>query len=466
MCTKDVCNTERCGASAPVLCLEGKAGVVGACAVSGYWDKRPDDCTTWCDTSLCDRIGKPCSKSTCDTKQCGASAPVLCLEGPSKDGCATEDYWEKMESCTEWCDTSKCNGPAPPPPTPPTPPPPPPPSKCDILKQRVPPEIVRWRSTENCEKMRKEIAPDLEGECPEYCACSAANSDYPSNIENPDDNSCLFRPGGWGSCCDLTDSKDGPEEHNWRYATNVKGASCYSNGFTQNKPECVIEPLRYLFGLQDQAINGITKGCENWKNARDCLEYEDPGNMFSPCKRYGAANRGPIPKKGEYCFQDFVESRNFEDAEPVLLHTSGYETGACSNSYVPKSYTKTIHGWQWCRPNKNTSNRVCLTRDINKYNYGTCVDTENIGTRDYTYDNCSTDEKGKKYCTLADGECDLNTNTCHMTAWFPGHEKNFKWDEYSQSSNSFRNINGDNDGDIPWEKCRNKCSHSSQKCCD
>lgn len=35
----------------------------------------------------------------------------------------------------------------------------------------------------------------------------------------------------------------------------------------------------------------------------------------------------PIPKKGECCFQDFVEYRNFADAEEKLHHTSGFEQG-------------------------------------------------------------------------------------------------------------------------------------------
>ena len=66
----------------------------------------------------------------------------------------------------------------------------------------MPPEVVRWKSTENCLRMRKELIPYLEGVCPEYCKYSSQNSDYPSDIENPNDNSCLIRPGGWGSCCE------------------------------------------------------------------------------------------------------------------------------------------------------------------------------------------------------------------------------------------------------------------------
>ena len=124
-----------------------------------------------------------------------------------------------------------------------------------------------------------------------------------------------------------------------------------------------------------------------------------------------------------------------------------------------------MYGWQWCRPNKNTSNRVCLTRDPNnRFDYGICVDTENIGTRDYSADFCQKDGKGNTYCTIADGECDQGKNICNMTASFPEHK--FGWDEYSQSSNAFRNPNGDNDGDIPWGKCNNRCSNASQKCCD
>lgn len=455
ICPENVCNTEQCGPSAPIICLEGKA--VGGCATAGFWDKTPD-CTMWCDTSQCKRTGNPCSKLTCDTHECGNDKPFLCLQGPSKGGCATEEYWKEKQSCTEWCDTSQCGNPGP------APGPAPGPSKCNIVKERMPPEVVRWRSTENCERMRKEIIPDLEGICPEYCNCSAANSDYPSDIENPNDNSCLFRPGGWGSCCDLTDSKDGPEEHNWRYATDVKSASCYSDGF-HHKPECRIEPLRYIFGLGDPAIKGVTEGCGNWKNARDCLEYEDPNNIFSPCKKYGDKNIGPIPKKGEYCFQDFVEYRNFEEAEPELLHTAGFEQGACSNNYVEQTGVKHLYGWQWCRPNKNTSNRVCLTKDsTNRFEYGMCVDTENIGTRDYSEDNCKKDAKGNTYCTLMAGECDRNTNKCKMPIKFTNH--NFIWDEYSQSSDLFANANGFADGDIPWEKCSNRCSNASQKCCD
>jgi hypothetical protein len=93
---------------------------------------------------------------------------------------------------------------------------------------------------------------------------------------------------------------------------------------------------------------------------------------------------------------------------------------------------------------------VCLTNDKSRFDYGICVDTENIGTRDYSYDNCKKDEKGNNYCSLSGGDCDPKTNKCTMEMKFKGH--NFVWDEYSQSSNNFMNANGVADGDIPWEK--------------
>jgi hypothetical protein len=133
----------------------------------------------------------------------------------------------------------------------------------------------------------------------------------------------------------------------------------------------------------------------------------------------------------------------------------GFEQGTCSNSY-----DNTHH------PDKSfmVGNGVdqikirvivCLTKVQSRFNYGICVDTENIGTHDYSYDNYKKYEKDNNYCSLSDGICDPKTNKCTMQMKFKGH--NFVWDEYSQSSDNFMNANGVDDGDIPREKYNNSC---------
>lgn len=457
-CTEDICNTEQCGPAAPVLCLEGKA--IGGCNVSGGWDNTPD-CISWCDTSKCKRTGNPCSKETCNTHQCSVTNPVLCLKGPSKDGCATEQYWKERQSCTEWCDTSKCRAPGPAPgprpgPRPGPAPGPRPKTSCEQLKERVDPKFVRWRSTENCLRMRKQLAPDLEGECPQYCYCHSDDSKYPSDFENPNDNSCLFRNGGWGSCCDLTDNPDGPDAANWRLATNVKGADCFADGFGNLGRKCVINPDRDLW--HPARWNGILNGCGNRINARECLEYEYGNDKNGPCKTYGASDPGPKPERGEYCFQDYIHGVNDEEEIKKLYHTFGFEheTEGCPSGWsydLHKTPVKHMFGWQWCRPNKNTNNRVCLSKRPHQAGFGVCVDVENIGTYDDSFESC---ENGN--CVFPGATCDHSTKKCikYMTA--PNH--NFKWNENAHEAGWM------NDGDIPWEKCYKNCSSLGQECCD